>query len=232
MKKLLIIVPALAFMAGMLINGCKKDVSHNQTSGINNNVSFTEEFVSLDYLLANKGWEIKENSSTYTNAVWSQGWYGQDKTGMWFGFPAYSYSSEKTEYANSYINNDFDPVFNVSSWLISPVFKVKNGDKISFFSRCDSASTGSNRLQIRLSNTAATGITNNVPGSVGNFTELLLDINSSQSANGFPKDWTRYEYTFSGLSGLTEIRLAFRHYIENCTEKSGIGIDQFKFQAN
>ncbi|MCB0775996.1 MAG: choice-of-anchor J domain-containing protein [Chitinophagaceae bacterium] len=228
MKKYLFFIPFLALMAGMFINGCKKNVDPSP----NDSGSITEEFINLDALLANHGWEIKENSSANTNAEWQKGWYGQDKVGIWYGFPAYSYSSEKTEYAISFANNDFDPVFNVSSWLISPVIKVKNGDKISFFARCNSESTGSGRLQVRLSYSAATGITNNVPGSVGNFSELLLDINPGQVANGFPKGWTKYQYTFSGLAGLTEIRVGFRHYIENGTEKSAIGIDQFKYPAN
>jgi hypothetical protein len=64
------------------------------------------------------GWVKKNNSADeidYGLTDWGQGIWGTDKSGLEYGFPAYSYSSYKDEYAFS--GQSYD---SISSWLISP----------------------------------------------------------------------------------------------------------------
>jgi hypothetical protein len=68
------------------------------------------------------------------------------------------------------------------------------------------------------------------PQSVGGFATVLLDINSAQAESGYPVDWTKYEYTFSGISGQVERRIGFRYFVPNTAIPRGIGIDLFKFE--
>jgi hypothetical protein len=70
------------------------------------------------------------------------------------------------------------------------------------------------------------------PTSVGGFTKSLLDINSTQAAGGYPVTWTKYEYTFSGISGKIDRRIGFRYFVPATASSRGIAIDLFKFESN
>jgi hypothetical protein len=211
------------------INGCKKDA-------LLNNGSFTEEFIDVSKLTTN-GWVFKDNSSAdsvYAADQWGQGYAGTDKSGNPFGIPAYSYKSSPDEYAYSHAYySDTNQV--VSSWLITPVLSVKNGDKISFYTRGDGDATNSfaGRMQVLMNKSTSLDVGSS-SGSTGDFNTVLFDINSSQSPNGYPESWTKYEYTFSGISGKMDTRIAFRHYYIHpiFPNGEGVAIDQFKFQVN
>jgi hypothetical protein len=85
-------------------------------------------------------------------------------------------------------------------------------------------------MQVRL-NTTNTGTnvgTTNV--SVGDFSTLLLDINPTYTATGYPTAWTQYTLTMSGLPAAgVNGRLAFRYFVENAgpggANSNYIGID-------
>jgi hypothetical protein len=83
-----------------------------------------------------------------------------------------------------------------------------------------------------LMNKSASENTGTLVSSVCSFNTVLLDINAGQSLSGFPTAWTKYEYTFSGISARIDTRIAFRHYVENTSVAKGIGIDLFKFEVN
>lgn len=232
MKKNLLLI-AFCFTGAIAgaINGCKKDAPMN----LKNNGSFTEEFIDVSSLTT-KGWALKDNSSVdsgdyaYASTQWEQGPAGIDKTGNPYGFPAYSYKSSTDEYAYSAENySDSNQV--VSSWLITPVLSVKNGDKISFYTRGEANSGG--RMQVLMNKSASSNVGSS-SSSTGDFNTVLFDINPSETSDGYPLTWTNYEYTFSGLSGKMDTRIAFRHYIShvNLLYYGGVAIDQFKFQAN
>lgn len=195
-------------------------------------ISFTEEFDSV-FKLESKGWVIKDNSNTY--ARWVQGSMGHDKGGIPYGFPAYSFSNTQDEFiyasvaTSGYYGNPISTYYSVSSWLITPVLSVKNGDKISFYTRGDEGPTYADRLQVRMNGSAGTDIGFD-PGSLGEFITLLTDINSAQAQNGYPKIWTKFEYTFSGINGTINTRIAFRYFVPSSSLSKGIGIDLFRFQ--
>ena len=119
----------------------------------------------------------------------------------------------------------------MSSWLITPVLSVKNGDKISFYTSTTPGVYAGNRLQVLMSLSGGSDVGDSV-NAVGDFTSVLLDINPTEGPGLFPTTWKQYEYSFTGLQEKTDIRIAFRHYETITTNPGAIGIDQFKFTVN
>lgn len=221
MKQTLIIFISILLIT-FLANGCKKDSTDDEGPKITK-----EEFINVPNLTST-GWVFVNNSSPSGVAAWQQGQYGVDKYGLEYGFPAYSYKGDKKhEYAFAgaiYASN-----FNMSSWLISPVYEIKNGDKISFYTRAVSKVLGEfiDRLQVRMNGVDNTADVGNTPGSVGKFTVVLKDINETMTVGGYPLTWTKYEITVSGLSSSLQTRIAFR-YMPDANKANGIGIDLFQ----
>lgn len=210
-----------------LIHGCKKNDSGNTPTHNGSKVSFTEEFEFVNQLPAN-GWVFQDNSGNYS-AMWSQGFSGDTKTFGWLGFTAYSYTTTPDEFAYSVVG--LSSSVSISSWLITPVLNVKDGDKISFYVRGDTTQNiFENRLQVRMNKSASPDVGTSI-SSVGGFKEVLFDINPKQQPGGFPLVWNKYEYVFSGISGDLDTRIAFRHYVNSGKNIAGIGIDQFKFEV-
>ncbi len=205
-----------------MVYSCKKESLPSPSK------SFTEEF-DIFYKLAEKGWLTKDFFGN-AFAEWSLGPYGVDKGGCWFGYSAYSYNTSKDEFAGSYVS-PYNFPYAISSWLITPVLSVKNGDKISFYTRGDTIGSYIDRMQVLMNKSSFAEIGVAID-AVGDFTTVLFDINSTQAAGGFPTTWTKYEYTFSGISGKNDTRNEFRHYLTNTTNAKGIGIDLFRFQAD
>jgi hypothetical protein len=229
-KLLLLACCATGLIAGM-IDSCKKDSSMNPTH-IGTTTSFTEEFTDVSGLTT-KGWVITDNTPTGSSgpfAPWDQGFMGYDKAGVWYGFTAYSYTSLEYEFAYSYIYG-LDSNRSISSWLITPVLSVKNGDKISFYTRGDTTGVFTDRMQVLMNASSSSNVGSSL-NSTGDFKTVLFDINPSQAPGGYPTTWTKYEYTFSGISGNIDTRIAFRHYVNNPIYARGVGIDQFKFEVN
>jgi hypothetical protein len=216
-----------------IIHSCRKDAGVFIPTGTPSDsvitTSFKEEFKDVYSLTTNSGWVIKDNSDNgmgTTNAFWSQGMVGTDKSGNPYGFPAYSYSSSKTEYIYSAAS-----AAPISSWLITPLLSVKNGDKISFYTRGDANGNNADRMQVLMDKSTSPDVGDSI-NSVGSFTTVLFDINSAQAVNGYPVTWTKYEYTFSGISGKINTRIAFRRYVTGSANAMGIGMDVFEFRVN
>lgn len=235
-------VMCLAFVLIGLVYSCKKDSTDGPSdncppagapTNIGTRTSFTEEFENV-YDIATKGWVITDNTgadNSGASAGWSQGYSGNGKGGPWYGFMAYSYTNSKDEFIYSPVHTSSTNRVTVSSWLITPVLSVKNGDKISFYTRSDTTGSFSERMQV-LMNKSSSDYVGTRAGSVCSYSNVLMDINPGQSLNGYPINWTKYEYTFTGLSGNTDTRIGFRHYVANTSDAKGIGIDLFKFEVN
>ena len=165
---------------------------------------------------------------TMGTSGWYPGTYGSTKTDPnFYGFYAYSYQSSPSEYAYSYV-----PVANrsssVSSWMLSPILVVKNGDSISFYTRGDTTGIYTNRMQVLMDTLGSVNVGHDL-NSVGGYTSVLFDINPTHISGGYPTTWKKYEYTFSNLTGSKNIRIGFRHYVFQPANARGIGIDLFKF---
>jgi hypothetical protein len=165
--------------------------------------SFSEDFAVVEPLPA--GW-AQQNLSTPVGLfpTWIQ---GQDVI-----FPAQNGG------VNSYAGCSHQSVAGantISNWLFTPTVTLNNGDMFSFWTRTVAPATFSDRLQLRMSTNGASvdvGVTNT---SVGDFTTLLLDINSTYVVVNYPSIWTQYSVTISGLGGPTSGRFAFRYFVEN-----------------
>lgn len=102
----------------------------------------------------------------------------------------------------------------ISSWLISPVLNIKNGDIISFYTRTTTG-TFPDRLQLRMSTAGGSTNVGTTETTVGDFTTLMVDINPTLSTTGYPTTWTRYTATVAGVSGTVTGRFAFRYFVTN-----------------
>ena len=218
MKKELYALGGLLLVLMSLVLSCKKDRNEND--------SFSENFQLVNEL-TRKGWIFANNSSPADAGNWRQGEIGDGKTTM-YGFPAYNHKSSTDEFAFAGFYA-FSPVSgNLSSWMFTPAVEVKNGDRIVFYARVDDDMERIDRLQVRMNDTDNSVTVGNTPESVGKFTKLLLDINPNLAPQGFPKTWTRFDITISGLSNKMSTRFAFRYLADPMTS-GGVGIDAFEF---
>jgi len=189
--------------------------------------SFVEEFDSASSL-SRKGWVITNLSTPAGGSAWRQGKYelGGKFGNEIVGFPAYSAVYSPTEFISADLGAT-DNAGKISCWLITPSFPAKNGDVFSFYTR----STGNypERLQVRGNYTNQSANVGNDLTSVGDFTNLLVDIDPDYTGT-YPGTWTKYTITFAGLTGLVNVRLAFRYMVDD-TAVNGemIGVDKVEF---
>lgn len=244
---------AAGLLATAIISSCQKDAAPAKaapTPTTPASLSFTEDFDDVSGLTA-KGWVLKNNSSPVGQQGWRQGRYetlnspSKKFQGNIVGFPAYN----STNSPNDFISCDITCVNtqgNISSWLISPPMTIKNGDKLTFYTRTQDDSQFSiftkDRMQVRGNFTDGSANVGTSATSVGSFTNLLLDINSSYIENdngGYPYlAWVKQTITFSGLSGtVTNARIAFRYFgtdagLQGPNYPSVVGIDNIVFTSN
>ncbi len=123
----------------------------------------------------------------------------------------------------------------ISDWAITPTRTYENGDTFSFYTRTGTDSTFADRLQIRMSTNGSSTNVGVTAESVGDFTDLLLDINSTLVGDGYPQTWTQYVITVSGLGGPTIGRIAFRYYVTDGgpdgSNSNLIGIDTLQITS-
>lgn len=198
------------------------------TAGTAKAVGFTEGFDDVR-TLAGKGWVEQNNSQPVGIRGWEQG--------NPFVFIAHSGAD------NSYLAVNFQSagetqnpgeMATISNWLLTPVFNLQNGDTFSFFTRAPKEEF-SDRLQVLLSTNGSSTNVGSTATSVGDFTTTLLDINPNLTTTDYPRIWTEYNLTLSGLSAPTSGRLAFRYFATDGgpSGKNGnyIGIDTFSTTA-
>jgi Secretion system C-terminal sorting domain len=112
----------------------------------------------------------------------------------------------------------------ISNWLISPVVSLQNGDVISFYTRTNTpnanptpANTFPDRLELRLgTNGSFTANPSTGVADLGDFTTLGVTVNPDlllTGAGSYPGVWTKYSYTVSGLTGITDCKVAFRYWV-------------------
>jgi subtilisin family serine protease len=175
-------------------------------------------------LLAGKGWGMTNNSQPLGTTGWFQGNPGV--------FPSHQGAS------NSYVAANFlngSGVATISNWLLTPPLVLRNGETVSFYTR----STGSSfpdRLQVRMSLNGDSTDVGSTATSVGDFTELLAEINPGQTVGGYPTTWTEVSVTLSGISEPTIGRIAMRYFVTNGGPSGSasdyIGIDTFRFSTD
>ena len=229
------------FASLIILQSCKDD-SYLLSKPPVADQSFAEEFDTATAAI-NRGWVIKNTSDPGGSGIWQQAggilpWFNAfSSNGTYVGFIGADYTS--TNAAEGVISN----------WLISPVVTMQNGDKIVFYTRCllfdagtggDSTDFGT-RLQVRY-NKRNDGVNTGTGTDPGDFTESILDINSSYvfyhsdplqySPVAYPARWTRFEATVVGLNEPVKGRFAFRYYLEGGGFNglgSGVAVDKVSY---
>lgn len=180
--------------------------------------AFTENFDDITTLAGN-GWVLQNNSTPVGSTSWFQG----NPT----VFSAY------TGATNSYIGANFNNTTGnntISNWLLTPNRTFRNGDVITFYTRCSPDNMYPDRLQVRLSTNGASTNVGTGATAVGDFTTLLLEVNPTLTTNVYPyANWGLYTITISGLPAPTSGRIAFRYFVTSAgplgTNSDYIGID-------
>ncbi len=204
--------------------------------GISQQNVFNFGFDGTNTAMQTAGWQFTNQSSPLGASTWSLATFTTPLASAIFG----SGNTTTIPVGQAGGNNSFALVnFNsttgagtISNWLISPDITVQNGDIVTFYSRkgTDGTTDYPDRLELRMSSTTTT--TPSGATGVGSFTTLCTSVNPSL-LGGFvyPKVWTQYTYTVSGLSGPTSVKFAFRYFVTNGGPSGAnsdiIGIDTF-----
>ena len=234
-KNSFLIFICLAYFSAYLFDGCKKEemdeyepdrsfnhVPEPTTPSPVMTTSFTEEFD--QYTSVEKGWVIHNSGTDF----WRNGTANEcDKNNYCYGFPAYTKTIDDFEYLAVFPPQS-QPL-GISSWMLTPVLSVKNGDKIAFYTRTQVNTGFHDKLEIRMNNGTSANVGSSV-SDVGSFTKLLFSVNPTNASGTYPSSWTKYEYTFTGITGTVETRIGFRYTVPAGKKAKNIGVDQFKFE--
>jgi Zn-dependent metalloprotease len=179
---------------------------------------FSEGFDDITNL---PGWAMQNNPDTPGTIEWFQG----NPT----VFAAHAGA------ANAYIAANFNNTggSQISNWLMTPEIAFSSSAQISFWTRTVTASGFPDRLQVRVSTNGASTDVGSTPSSVGDFTNLELDINETLALGGYPEVWTQFTVDLSAYAGQSG-RVAFRYYVPTSAGPTGansnyIGIDTVEF---
>lgn len=153
----------------------------------------------------------------------------------WFTGAAATFAAHSgTGYVAANFNNTTG-TNTISDWLLTPVISFNSGDEVTFWTRTVTSPAFADRLQLRLSTNGAStdvGLTNT---TVGDFTNLLVDINPNLILSGpgsYPNVWTQYTATMP-VSGTG--RLGFRYFVTNGGPSGAnsqyIGVDSLNVNA-
>lgn len=181
--------------------------------------AYLENFDSVANLTT-LGWTQQNNSSPVGTTGWFQG-----NPGI---FSAQSGAS------NSYIAANFSNTGNtgvISDWLLSPAMYLASGGVFSFYTRTESPVIAPDRLEVRLSTSGFSTNIGSTATSVGDFSTLLLTINPTLTASGYPTAWTQYNVNLPSVLAGSFGRIAFRYSVTDAGADAAnanyIGIDTF-----
>lgn len=119
----------------------------------------------------------------------------------------------------------------ISNWFITPTMDFATGDTFSYWSRTVNGSTYPDRLQVRISRSGTSLDVGSTALDVGDFSELVEEINPTESVNGYPETWTKYSTTITGASFTG--RIGFRYFITDPANNGNyIGLDTFDTTAS
>ena len=187
----------------------------------------TEGFETVPALFAGGGWAQQNLSNPPGAGIWTQ------------GSAASGLGAAQAGTTNSFMVVNFTSgtgTSNLSNWAFMPTLALNNGDVLSFYTRTAAGSPFPDRLQVRMSTNGASVNVGANDTTVGDFTNLLLDINPTLAVGGYPNAaWTQFNVTISGLGGPTSGRIAFRYFVTNGGPSGAnsniIGIDSLTYTS-
>jgi hypothetical protein len=165
------------------------------------------------------GWVLMNHSQPLGASDWFQG--NENEFHAFDGLP--------DAYIAANFNNGGD-LATISNWLLTPEVLLQDGATLTFYTRTVQSSAFPDRLQVRMSTNGASTNIGTTAFDVGDFTNLLLDINPTYTIGGYPEAWTQFTIIISGAPPGTSGRLAFRYFVENAgpegVNSNYIGIDR------
>ncbi len=188
--------------------------------------AFTEGFEDINALT---GWTQTNMSNPAGTEGWVQGYSTLANQTYYF--------TANTGSDTSFICGSFNNTSGagtISNWLLTPPAILTTGDTLSFWTRStDLAGTVyPDRLQVWHSLVASTDVGAD-EFSTGDFTEILLDINSAYTTTDYPFVWTQYSLPVALTGGPVTGNFAFRYYVEDGGPSGAnsfiIGIDDVEF---
>ncbi len=199
------------------------------------NPSFTEEFEDIT-TLPGDGWINTNMSSPLGSTSWfsSKGPLESSRTVTEFQgntsvFPAYS--------SAGYIADNYNACGDgtISDWLFTPEVTFIDGDTFSFWTR-GTGGTWPDRLELRLSIAGGSTDVGADEFSVGDFTEVLIEVNPTLAVGGYPDVWTQYVATITGHPAVESGRFAFRYFVTDGGPSGSasdyIGVDLVEFTSS
>ncbi|MEO5559205.1 MAG: S8 family serine peptidase [Dokdonella sp.] len=166
---------------------------------------FTQDFDDIT-TLAGLGWLQINHSSP----VGSTGWF----QGSAATFPAFN--GVATAYIGANFNNTTG-ANTISNWLVTPSITFTSGSSFAFYTRkaTPAPTDYPDRLQVRLCTDTPVNCSNvgATETDVGNFTNLLLDINPTLTAGGYPVTWTQFTIPSASLPTSGTGRIAMRYFV-------------------
>lgn len=196
---------------------------------------FAFGFDGTDAAMDAAGWARTNQSSPSSPTLWSNGDYDVPIADPIFGSTS---PVGQTGGVNSFALVNYTSTTGgtgiISNWLITPSINVKNGDVISFWTRkgTDGTVDYADRLELRLSTAPATIVPSTGSSDVGTFTTVAVSVNPNlQTGFVYPKVWTKYSYTVTGMPLDAPVKVAFRYFVTSAgptgTNSDIIGIDTF-----
>ena len=191
--------------------------------------TLNEDFDSVSKLSA-AGWVTRNNSTVAApNHLWTQGepttFSNQDPADFPDAYAGVGSDSTLGEGANETLSN----------WLLTPQGTLTNTTAVSFYTRTVDTVLSPDRLEVRLSASGASANVGTGAEDVGDFTRLLLTVNPTLTADGYPSVWTQYTITFADLSAAVTGRIGFRYYVigggQSGINGNYIGIDTLRTNA-
>ena len=161
----------------------------------------------------------------HSEPLGADGWF-QGNDGV---FPAFDGLSDAYIAANFYCGGG---LATISNWLLTPEVDLQDGDTLTFYTRTVELSAFPDRLQVRMSTNGSSINVGTTSTDVGDFTNLLLDINPTYTMGGYPESWTQFTVNISGVPAGTSGRLAFRYFVEDGGPgpvSINIGIDRAQY---
>jgi hypothetical protein len=184
-----------------LSDGATRDTTDDSTNTACE--TFLNEGFANITTLVDDGWVMQNNSSPLGSTGWLQG-----DTDLFSAHEGDATSFIAANYANA------GGAGIISNWLVTPEVPLNNGAVLAFVTR-DLADTYADRLQVRMSLHGDSTNVGTLARDVGDFTELLLDVNATYVTSEYPNTFTHFELTIDGLARPTTGRLAFRYFVED-----------------
>lgn len=175
----------------------------------------------FDDITAMPDWFMQNNSEPVGTTDWFQG----NST----VFPAQGGAA--TSYIGTNYNNTSGSL--ISNWLLTPELPLDNCGTMSFYTRTTTGSNYPDRLEVRYSLAGASTDVGTGYTGLGDFTNLIIEINPALTTGGYPETWAEFTYDFSTVSPAATGRIAFHYWVDNAgptgANSNYIGIDTFNY---